>query len=200
MKVVFKLSSEQAATAKAIVSRVATEGTGFEDEPSAVNCGNLIGTWGHGFSFNPNQNLWFDEEKRIVTYEGERHPLVQDKGLTVLADICSAVYRNKKNYKEFYEDRIHAVKALNVVLYETTDRRLQWFQTSDDIWEQMSLEELINELGKFKEKRVPHNFKVICMMRTQEVRDIEAGTPAYRRIMAEGRYAEWRLGKIVSNW
>lgn len=206
MEVVFKLTPEQLARAQAIVSEVEVGGYDPEDR-NLYWSGNLLGMSGHSFSFNSNQWLELNEDAGIVTYKGERHPLVQDGGLTVLYKIAAGEIPKFPSYSheveqrpEWYRGQAEAVSRLRVVLYKTSDTRLQWWETMGDLAARMSPEELLEELVAGKKTRwwsAPLGVQWAVREYVQKYGSVEAGTPAYRRMLAEGRQLEWKIAQAA---
>ena len=203
MKVVFKLTPAQLIAAKKNVHYM-TAADDEERAPEELWCGNLLGWMGHSFGFNPNQKLVL--EGNLVIYEGERHPLAQDGGLTALYAIVAGgtvpefPWQSNKYHlrKEWYEGRTKALKELQVISYETTDRSLHWWETKADWAERASLEEIRRELKKLaglsRQKWDTPEWVTVAVKRLgADLLEIEVGTPAYRRIAAEGRLGDWRL-------
>ena len=204
MKVVFKLTADQLIIAKKIAAEVAAVATA-EPEPEEFWCGNLLGWNGHSFSFNPNQKL--NLEGILVVYEGERSPLVQDCGLLALYRIAAGGLvpefpgRSDQYHlrKEWYEAQLNAVKTLRVISYETSDRGLQWWQTKADWAHQASLGEIRQGLKKLLANGSQTRWKktswvdVAVARLGKELTGVEVGTPAYKKVCAEGRVADWRL-------
>ena len=131
MKVVFKLNNHQARLA----SKIASDASKYvSDDPADIYCGNLLGYMYNHQNFNPNQRLQFNEDAATVEYHGERHPMIQDGAMNVLEEIAGG-----------------DIKTLCVVLYETSDKRLHWYETLDSyLTTRASVEETID------------NFKVIA--------------------------------------
>lgn len=69
--------------------------------------------------YNPNQRLYAREEdgKYYIGYEGERHPFKMDGKYDFLLELFGAVFP-----EELPEPS----------LYETSDKRLRWYETFDD--------------------------------------------------------------------
>lgn len=208
MEVVFKLTPEQLARAKAVVKEIEAEG--FDNEDKSLSwCGNLLGECGHSFSFNCNQHLELNQDAGTVTYEGERYPLVQDGALTVLYKIVAGEVPKFPGYswethlrKGWYDGQLEAVKQLRVVLYKTSDSRLRWWETMDDMAARMSPEELLEELLTGRKtggwNQPPAAMVGCCRPFLEKYRGVEPGTPAYRRMVASGQQVEWRIAKILS--
>lgn len=208
MEVVFKLTPEQLARAKAIVKEVEAEGFDSEDRTLSW-CGNLLGMCGHSFSFNPNQLLGLNPDAGTVTYKGERHPLLQDGGLTTLYRIAAgeipefpAYSHQVEQRPEWYRAQKEAVKGLKVVLYKTSDSRLQWWETMWDLAARMSPEELLDELLTGRKtggwQVSPEAVTDYCRPFLEKYRDVEPGSSEYRRMLASGQQVEWRIAKILS--
>lgn len=120
MKVSFKLNSTQLSIAQAIVSKVEA---GSTDDERSVWCGNVLGEQWKTPCFNTDQDLELKGD--ILTYEGQRHPLLQDGAFDLLTEIAGG----------------NALK-LKVVSYETSDKRLAWHQTlSEYMWSQATWSE-----------------------------------------------------------
>lgn len=206
MRVVFRLNAEQLSIAKKIAAEVAAIVIA-EPEPEEYWCGNLLGWMGHSFSFNPNQKLVL--EGNLVIYQGERSPLVEDGGLTVLYRIAAGVVPEFPGHsdqyhlrKGWYEAQTEAIKKLKVLSYKTTDRKLSWWQTKADWAHQASLGELRQELKKFagathSKWGTPEWVTVAVKRLGADLLEIEVGTPAYRRIAAEGRLGDWALASSL---
>ena len=206
MKVSFKLNKNQLSRAKAIVAWVQREWETTDpecrDEKHTVWCGNLIGNWGHGFNFNPNQNLEL-LDNGVVQYQGQRCPLVQDMGLLTLARIAGFTdeYPWREDFssplvKKWYEGRDKAVKTLVVKNYETSDPDLAWWETAED-----KAHRLVRE-GKVTSAIVAKavadaenglwltNAERAYLSVLDGVKPAEPGSPAYKRAAAEGSQ-EW---------
>ncbi len=208
MEVVFKLDQEQLARARAIVAKVEAEGFDEEDR-DLVWCGNLLGMSAGHTCFNSNHWLELNEDAGTVSYEGERYPLVQDVGLTTLYRVVAGEVPRYPGYswethlrKGWCDERLEAVKRLRVVLYRTSDTRLQWWETLGDLAARMSPEELLKELLTGRKTggwQVPlAAVTEYCRQYVEKYRDVEPGTPAYRRMAASGQQVEWRIAKILS--
>lgn len=114
MQVVFKLTAAQALIATALVAKPNPfPVNGEDDEPHyTVDCGNVLGhVWAHP-CFNEDQNLEFNPDARTLTYTGQRHPLVVDGALAAIKEIAGG-----------------DLSALRMVKYETSDKRLRWYET-----------------------------------------------------------------------
>lgn len=204
MEVVFKLTSEQLARAKAVVKEVELENYDSEDR-NLQWCGNLLGWCWHSFSFNSNQWLELNEDAGVVTYKGERHPLVQDGGLTILYKIAAGEIPKFPAYSHeveqrpaWYKGQTEAVSRLKVVLYKTSDSRLKWWETMDELAARMSPEELLEELVSGKKTRwwsTPIGIQWVVREYVQKYAEVQAGTSAYRRMLAEGRQLEWKIAQ-----
>lgn len=127
MKVVFKLTNEQAKVANSVAAQVNND---VSVDPADIYCGNLLGYMYNHQNFNPNQRLQFNEDAATVEYHGERHPMIQDGAYNVLVEISGG-----------------DIKKLRVVHYETSDKRLQWHETLDSyLYSRAPLEETIKNL------------------------------------------------------
>ena len=153
MKVIFKLNDQQLVRAQRIAFDVEYERGCFNDAQKAVtelynqvaegdhseetqcllnnylrylNCascenkGNLWSPYNHDPNvFNPNQQLDLIADE--VCYEGERHPMIEDGAIRVISEIAG------------YSDLVSAFKdkfsRLKVVYYNTSDKRLNWWNT-----------------------------------------------------------------------
>ena len=108
MKIVFKLTEEQILTANIISSELVAE---FGEDENYEWLGNM----------NPqpvqqsqciNVNQYLQLEDDTLTYEGERCPFTQDGSFKTVLRIAAGVLDN-----------------LQVVQYETSDKRLKWYET-----------------------------------------------------------------------
>lgn len=211
MEVVFKLTPEQLERARSIVKKVEKEEEeGYDPDARYLSwCGNLLGMSGHSFGFNSNQNLELNEDAGTITYKGERHPLEQDGGLTVLykvvlGEIPEFPWRPHESglQKAWSVARLEAVKRLRVVLYKTSDTRMEWWETMWDVAWRMTPEELLQEILTGQKtggwKVAPSAIVSRCREIMEKYRDVEPGTPEYRRMLASGQQVEWRIAKILS--
>jgi hypothetical protein len=145
MKVVFKLTPDQLARAIEVVDlRYADKdpqeevGRDREIDPNyRFWLGNLIGflPW---CSFEQNRNQFLDLEQDRVTYEGERHPLWQDGGMSVLYYIATgegfpADIRPDDEYLYFRDSTwdTSSLVTLEVVKYVSSQPTWEWFETLD---------------------------------------------------------------------
>lgn len=111
MKVAFKLTEEQILIANNIRSELVAE---FGKEEGYHFLGNINPQEVDGnFPVNTNQYLHVEGDK--LTYEGERCPLQQDGGLKTLLRIAGG-----------------NLDVLEVVEYQTSDKRLKWHETLYD--------------------------------------------------------------------
>jgi hypothetical protein len=89
-----------------------------------------------------NNDQGFTLEGNLLTYSGQRHPLQQDGGLELLAALAgywSPVGEPFPYYEEWKASRRAAFRAavedswsrLKVVSYETSDKRLAWWETTE---------------------------------------------------------------------
>lgn len=148
MQVTFKLTTAQVTTAAAIIARYVREeeernaileASGWEKddiEVEMLDLGNLLPGLPASLHscFNRNQHLMLNQDAGTVHYKGERYPLAQDGGLRVLKEIADG-----------------DISTLRVVGYETSDKRLQWFETLEDYILQRSTQEEFLEYYKKKE-------------------------------------------------
>ena len=147
MQVTFKLTAAQLATATTIIARYVREeeernaileasgwGRSVTSE-SMIDLGNLLPVVQADLPtcFNFNQNLELNQDAMTIHYKGERYPLAQDGGLRVLKEIADG-----------------DISTLRVVGYETSDKRLQWFETLEDYILQRSTQEEFLEYYKNK--------------------------------------------------
>jgi len=95
--------------------------------------GNLHAPYDHAFCFNPDQALNLVGGQ--VVYEGQRHPLQQDGGLDVLVEIAGYT-----SLKEAFADKFGRLK---VVEYQTSDKRLVWYETLSD-WEKREEDRILS--------------------------------------------------------
>lgn len=132
MKVVFKLSAEQVKRAEMAVECFSALAENYKEDSDFRLCGNLNAQDAHGVGWNANQHLELKGNR--VIYKGERHPLCQDGGLLVLAYIAGYVGDMPAEEvlwgtgKEAYEAIRDNFERLELVSYETSDRRLKWFE------------------------------------------------------------------------
>jgi hypothetical protein len=122
MQVVFKLTAAQNSIAAAIAAAVddAYGGYGY----GYVAAGNVHALYYvHGCT-NTDQSLDWNGDARTLTYKGQRHPLVQDGALSIIRRICG--------------------DKPQIVSYQTSDKRLHWYETlSDYLWYRGTAEECI---------------------------------------------------------
>lgn len=134
MQVTFKLTAAQLATAAAIIARTAWEEKENDAYEEMINLGNLLSEIPKKtICFNFNQHLEVNQDAMTIHYKGERYPLAQDGGLRVLKEIADG-----------------DISTLRVVGYETSDKRLQWFETLEDYILQRSTQEEFLEYYKNK--------------------------------------------------
>ena len=203
MEVVFKLDQEQLARARAIVQEVEKEDEDLVDPEGdgEAYCGNLLGWSGGNLAFNPNQHLELNEDASTITYKGERHPLEQDGGLTVLWKVVVGEIEKFPGYswethlrKGWCDKRREAVKKLRVVLYRTSDTRMEWHETMWDLAARMSPEELLEELITGRKtggwQVPPAAVAEYCRPFLEKYRGVEPGTPRYRQMLASGQQVD----------
>ena len=198
MKVVFKLTKKQFAIAREIMSEVEK----FEGDEDSYYCGNLLGWMGHSFSFNPKQNLHLTDDGKI-TYEGERHPLVQDGGLVTLLRIGTGFSPEEEEPYSYRKKLEEAVASswdfMKVVSYETTDSRLSWWETTSDfVWKRSTLEEWISA----KDKRgysIPNLGRMLTLDQKSCLVDIMAGKNM-KLLSASYDAVTIRKGKIIADF
>lgn len=138
MRVSFRLEGDQIARATGLVEVLAQEAE--KDKACCVagfDAGNLLGYVPyHGFSQNENQRLKFSHG--IVTYVGERSPLIQDGGCAILAYIVSgyrkycfhpdgSVYRQEKT-----PEMVFHLQTLVPLTYITRMPSWGWFECLHD--------------------------------------------------------------------
>lgn len=114
MRIYFKLTDEQ--------TRRATEfATPYIPAPQLNRryCGNLLPAQVVGPHFNADQKL--NVCGNYLMYEGQRHPLHQDGGLNVIADIAG--------YPAVADGLRDGFSKLEVYLYETSTQQLEWYET-----------------------------------------------------------------------
>lgn len=106
-------------------------------EDSTFWAGNLLG-WVPLHSFSQNRNQFLQLDGDVVVYRGERHPLIQDGGIAVLAYIVTGkkehcfesdggLYRRRATEEMFY-----FLDDLQVVRYKTTQHRWKWYETKSN--------------------------------------------------------------------
>lgn len=209
MKVSFKLNAEQLLVAKAIAAEVEKESEDLKKDPdfnpdkNQYWCGNLLGYQGHSFSFNSDQDLQL-LDNGVVQYQGQRHPLIQDGGLDVLARIAGFTekfpYRGHEVHlrKEWYERRNEAIKGLKVLNYETSDQDLSWWETADYKAERLvkkgevTVEMLKPLVALAKNGSRLKGAEHVLLSVLDNIKPAQIGTPEYRQACAEGNQ-EWRL-------
>lgn len=145
MRVSFRLEGDQIARATGLVEVLAQEAE--KDKACCVagfDAGNLLGYVPyHGFSQNENQRLKFSHG--IVTYVGERSPLIQDGGCAILAYIVSgyrkycfhpdgSVYRQEKT-----PEMVFHLQTLVPLTYITRMPSWGWFECLHDYRERLDL-------------------------------------------------------------
>lgn len=132
MKVVFKLTAEQLKRAKMVVECFSARAEEYNEDPDFRLCGNLNAQDAQAVGWNQNQ--WLELKGNRVSYKGERHPLCRDGGLLVLAYIAGyagdmpveeVLWGTRKEVYEAIRDNF---ERLELVSYETSDRRLKWFE------------------------------------------------------------------------
>ena len=197
MKVVFKLNKKQFTNAREIVSEVEK----FEGDEDSYYCGNLLGWMGHSFSFNHRQNLNLTDDGKI-TYEGERHPLIQDGGMVALLRIGTGYSLEKEPYsclKKLEEACASSWDFLKVVSYETTDPRLSWWETTSDfVWKRSTLEEWISAKDKRGYSR-PNLGRMLTLDQKSCVVDIMTGKPD-KQLTASYDAVTIRKGKLIAGF
>ena len=196
MKITFKLTKEQLDRAKEISAAIAAE---KEEESSQVFwCGNLLGYQGHSFSFNKNQFLQL-LDNRVIRYIGQRYPLVQDGGLQTLTKIAGfndpfPEYDTPKSLqKEWTQKRLKAIQSLQVTDYQTSDKNLSWWETTEDKAIRLLKAghvtfDMVKAAVKAAEERRPTNAEWVYLSVLKNYVPAKPGTPAYRRAMAEGTH------------
>jgi hypothetical protein len=118
MQITFKLTAAQNQIAAAVRQNLLN----LADEWDEF-FGNLLLQQVHPCT-NTDQSLDWNGDARTLTYKGQRHPLVQYGALTTIRKIC----RNNPH----------------VVDYQTSDKRLHWYETlSDYLWYRGTAEECI---------------------------------------------------------
>ena len=199
MKVVFKLNKKQLSYAQAIMAEVSK----FEGDEDSYHCGNLLGWMGHSFSFNHRQNLELDVKSGTVTYVGERHPLSQDGGLVTLLRIGTG-YSPEEGEPYSYREKLKEASAsywgfLKVVSYETSDRRLHWWETTNDfVWERASLEDWLSSIFNRGYER-PNLGRMLTQDQKSCVMDIMAEKPL-RQLMASYDAMTIKTSKQVADF
>lgn len=125
MIVEFKLNSDQLRRAREYVEvkkKMDAEELGGKDaQPKWFHhyCGNLLG-WNSEMrsGFNKNQLLelvYRNDDGWVMRYEGERHPFKYDGALGTVIDILGPKWQQ-----------------VRWLTYDTSDRRLRWYETTDD--------------------------------------------------------------------
>ncbi len=133
MEVSLKLNPEELALARA----VAEKNDQKKQEADAFWAGNLLG-WVPFHSFSQNRAQFLELEGDVVVYRGERHPLIMDGGIAILAYLVEGktsycfwpdgtLWRRKATREMFY-----FLDDLQVVRYKTTQHRWKWYETKDD--------------------------------------------------------------------
>lgn len=133
MKVSFNLTPAQVERANVVVQM-----QDHKNPPTtgAKWGGNLLG-WleDHGFSFNSDQHL--ELAGNVVTYTGQRHPMLKDGAARILAYIVSGVHEYAFDSYGIQRRRaepemLEALKVLWVNTYLTRETGWQWFECNSD--------------------------------------------------------------------
>ena len=119
MKVTFKLTPAQLSRARAIFTKVQEQ----EEIEGDVWAGNLRGWVTNHPCFNQDQDLSL--VNGMLVYTGQRHPMHNDFVMHAIRDIAEGDWTWVRWIKDFAWTSL-----LQVVAYETTDKRLQWFETA----------------------------------------------------------------------
>lgn len=160
MKITFKLSAAQERIASVIAAEVAAENNSMEKSGLIVYKhgsrlsrhetrevvfyrGNLMPADNHSFNFNTSQNLDLNLESHIVTYTGERFPLLCDGAIGVIKRIFSA-------------ESVSEIPA--PAAYESSRTEMLWYETLWDFYNRTLpkksaaevLEEVLNNFETFK--------------------------------------------------
>lgn len=117
MKVVFNLTKEQVKAARAVVASVKAEDAMLEEGEGVshdgyVYMGNLAGYYTEHLCLNTDANLYYAKGK--ITWVGQRCPFWQDGYMKTLKEILGDDY-----------------KSWDVSFYQTSDRRLKWWETQE---------------------------------------------------------------------
>ena len=201
MKVSFKLNKEQWLVAKKIMEetlKISIEEEVKEELDSyAVFCGNLLGYQGHSFSFNTDQDLQL-LNNGVVQYTGQRHPLVQDGGLDVLARIAGFTEKFPGYHHQLHlragwcANRVSAVKQLEVLDYKTSDPELEWWETASDKAHRLvdkgkvTVEILTPIVEKFMRTHYLSQVEWVYISVLDGVKPAPLGTAVYRQACAAG--------------
>ena len=81
---------------------------------------------------NPDQRLWI--EGNVLVYRGQRCPLAQDGALALIGEVLTGEdepnkYSTPAEWKEWWKGCVLAFARAKVLRYETSDRRLMWWET-----------------------------------------------------------------------
>lgn len=178
MKVSFKLNNEQLKNARVIVAEA--EKTKGDYESNEIWCGNLLGYVYNHYNLNTNQRL--ELEKGIVTYVGERHPLIEDGGLQVLKEIAQG-----------------DISKLRVCHYETSNPDLAWWETTSSwVWEKASLDQWLSNSNKLGFK-FPNLGRMLTQDQKSCVSDIMAKKPM-KQLSASYDAATIRICKKIAEF
>ena len=140
-----------------------------------------------------NTNQFLELVGEMVTYEGERYPLVEDGALAVLLKIAG--------YAKNEEAAVDALARLRVVNYKTSDRRLRWFETLDQyITRAGTLEEIVAYLEKHPSGNEHTAAWAIRARFPEMVRVINGLIAKDRRVHAEFSLAEIRPGRKFAKY
>ena len=118
MKLVFNLTQEQIKAARAVVARFKAADAPIENREEGyapeecVYTGNLGGYADRHPCLNTDANLYYAKGK--ITWVGQRCPFWQDGYIGTLREILGDDY-----------------KSWDVSFYQTSDRRLKWWQTQE---------------------------------------------------------------------
>lgn len=83
--------------------------------------------------FNPAQALLVEGD--LLVYEGQRHPFLQDGALGQIANFFGAGIPTPQEVgrRDREAQALDWARGKSVALYETTDPRLEWWQTLQDL-------------------------------------------------------------------
>lgn len=117
MKVVFNLTKEQVKAARAVVASVKAEDAMLEEGEGVshdgyVYMGNLAGYYTQHLCLNTDANLYYAKGK--ITWVGQRCPFWQDGYMKTLKEILGDDFQ-----------------TWDVSFYQTSDRRLKWWETQE---------------------------------------------------------------------
>lgn len=137
MQVTFKLTIAQANRAAAIVAQNALTARPADEQDNQW-CGNVLGDQYTHPCWNSDQHLAFDADNGTLTYTGQRHPMVQDGALALIAYVAGYGDQDRPfNPHAHWRDHHPMVQRaiannfsmLLVTNYVTSDSTMRWWET-----------------------------------------------------------------------